>query len=470
MFKKRFWNYLIEGVPLSSAAPLLRGDDLKKKKKRSQMAKPQDDKETKKKTESMRIRESVMVGDAIPANTDPKAALEGPRVKVILLTEGLGNMHDLNYYGPEAVQSMPGIFEGTACMLNHLSYEQEKNRPEGDVESTVGYYKNLHVETIEGKLACCGELHFDLSESGKQAYEKALTAIHYRSEFPTGDKEYIGLSVNANGESEERRMTIEGETLVVNYVLHFKEARSCDIVTLPARGGRFVALVESMNGAQMKNNKEVRTMIVKRLKAASAALKEAQSEKDPDLRLKKISEAQKWINSLTKEAVEAVRRAKEDEAGEDEDKDEDEDESNRGKEAEDEAEAAARCADNPDGDDAPGDSHTVTTHKVVKKTGKAAVANDDGGAAEANRLAIKTLIHESGLTEKHFDMSEFDGMTFKEAKKMIAGIRRISEANARIILQVVGPDVAAARGVKVTESQRTATVDNGADFAQLPTL
>jgi hypothetical protein len=438
-----------ESMPASTGAPLYRG---------------------KKKNESRRIWEAA---DATGAIDSIRPLLEGSIVKVVLLTEGLGNTHDMNYYGPEAVNSMPKAFEGAPCMLNHLSYSQEEDRPEGEVEKTVGYYKNLRVETVGGKMACVGELHFDLSSEGWNAFNKAKTAIHYKSEFPMLEREYVGLSVNAAGESEEREMVIDGQPMTVHYVLKFDEARSCDMVTLPARGGKFVDLVESMAGSQSKH-KEVRIMIVKQLGAAKSALKEAQSEKDSDLRTKKISEAQTAIDSLLKKfAEEASRRSRE--KCEDEDESESEDES----EGEDESEAEgdldlthkAEDEDASDGDDGAGDgdSHTIKTLKVVRKTGKAAI-KDDEDEQESRRLAIKALVGESGITKEAFDMPALLAMPFREAKAKIAETKRLAQYLSKKILESVGSDVSAGHGSKFHEAGSGSRADNTAEFADLAVI
>lgn len=409
--------------------------------------------------------------------------LEGPRVQVVLLTEGLGNLTDKNYYGPEAVNSMPAAFEGAVCMLNHPSYTEERDRPEGEVQRTLGYYKNLRVESVGGRLGCVGELHFDRSPEGQAAYQKALTAIHYKDEFPGSGKEYVGLSVNAQGDSEPREMMVEGEMMDVNYVLGFVEARSCDMVTLPARGGRIVALVESVAGAQI-NNKEVRTMIVKRLRAAQAALKEAMSEKDPDLRGTKISEAQKEVDSLLKDTLEAASRAKkpakatEGKKGyEDEDEAEDESESRDGKGAGD-MEAAEAGEDDPDVDgngDSP-DSHTVTKHTktVVKKTGKAATGGEDEDedeSKESHRLAVLGLIEASGINKKYFDLVELNSMTFKEAKKEISRAKRMHEAATESVLATIDAESAGGHVERTREAGgKPAKASNDDMFPDLTVL
>jgi len=237
--------------------------------------------------ESGLIRETSVM--AAPASSSPSVTnpAEGPKVQVILLTEGLGNRRDMNYYGPEAVASMPRAFEGAPMFLDHPSVSEDKDIPERRVRAKVGYFKNLRVESIGGKAACCGEVHFDLSDEGRNAYRKAETAVHYRK-YNTG-REYIGLSVNASAaRAERRKIAIDGSQESVNYVLEFAApAESCDMVTIPARGGAFIALMESVSGARMKKE-DTRMETLKRLEAAQAALKEAEGEKDSGAQKTKV--------------------------------------------------------------------------------------------------------------------------------------------------------------------------------------
>jgi len=430
------------------------------------------------KKESIRIihEAGVMNGSSsVPARKD---GLEGNIVRVVLLTEGLGNIRDKNYYGPEAVMSMPLVFEGAPMMVDHPSYSEERDIPEGRVNKTVGYYKNLHVETLEGKSSCIGEVHFDQSEEGRNAYQKACTAVHYAHEFPGMGKEYVGLSVNAQGESEPRTMIVEGSEMDVNYVLRFVEARSCDMVTIPARGGKFVALVESIAGARMQKE-ETRMETLKRLEAAQAALKEAESEKDSKKRQEKTAEARKEVESLLKDLKEAAAKKtaeayEKKEKKEEESEVEDEAESEVEDEAESETEMEDDSQDDGDDDDASGgDSHTTVTHKVVKKTGKAAMhaeSKKDDGAMEANRLAIDGLIDKYNIracfTKEH--LTKLSKGTFREAKVEIERMKTMSEASVAKVLKQIGVDAPVAHRTKESgEAGASVEPSNNQHFASL---
>jgi len=457
-----------EAMSLSSAPAVLRGT----KKQSYQSAR--------------HIYEAVEVIQAREAAEG--SAKEGCIAKVILITEGLGNLRDKNYYGPEAIQSAPAIFEGKPMMVDHPSYSEEKDIPEGRINKTVGYYKNLRVEKMaDGRLACVGECHFDLSEEGMNAFQKSRTAVHYKEDFPRSDQEYVGISVNAEGESEPRKMLINGQEMDVNYVMRFVGARSADMVTIPARGGAFVATVESIAGARMKN-KEVRMKTVERLQTAQAALKEAKKLEDPELRAKKVIEAEKAIESLLKDILEATAKGKkseakkEDEAEDGESIETDPDSLSSEDEGED-GERGAMCgededaADGDDGDDGDGadagDSHTTVTHKVVKKTGKAALQKQDESHREAHRLAIKQLISESGINPKYFNEGKLLRLSIKEAREYIADKKREHAVLAEEMIEKFGLEVTPAHRSRESGTTREAgelEATNNAEFPKLSVI
>lgn len=163
-----------------------------------------------------RLSEAGQLGEAITPERAPASTTEGPRFRVVLISEGLGNRLNLNYYGREAIESAPAIFEGKPCFLNHPAVSEERDIPERRVQDKCGYFKNCQVVESEGRKALEAELHFDLSATGRMAADKARTALHYRSEFPGSAEEYVGLSVNADGLTEVRNMLVDGVLSEVN--------------------------------------------------------------------------------------------------------------------------------------------------------------------------------------------------------------------------------------------------------------
>ena len=406
----------------------------------------------------------VNIREANAEQSSKEGVREGNIVDVVLITEGLGNRRNMNYYGPEAIDSAPAVFEGKPCFLDHPSESEERDIPERRVRQKCGYFKNCRVETIENAKACIGELHFDLSEDGEQAYLKACTALHYKGDFPGSSSEWIGLSINADGDVEDRTVQWEGETLQVNYVTQFRDAMSCDIVTSPARGGRFLALVESAAGAKPKQ--EVRPMnkgLKKALEAAQTALEGVDKEKDASKKADKALEATKLFSAFLKEAA---KQAYQDES-------EDEGESENEGESEDENEGEG---------ESDGDSHVVTTHKVVKKTGKAAVPqkdeaddagdddhgddgddnDDDKDAMEAKRELISKIAKESGIELPKGKLERLAKGSLKEAKAEIADLKTITESVAKKVLKSI--EVPTLSMAKVTESDRNGNADGEDSF------
>lgn len=184
--------------------------------------------------ESMRCSEVLTTA---PGSTVDAPA--GPMAMCVLITEGLGNMADMHYYGKECLKSAPALFEGKPCFIDHQAKSEQEDRPERTVRDKCGYFKNVRVEEVDGRLGLVGELHFDLTETGSYAFKKAATAVHYKGDFPDGE-EYVGLSIAADGDLEERTMVIDGVSQDVKYVTRFTAVGSVDEVTSPARGGRFI--------------------------------------------------------------------------------------------------------------------------------------------------------------------------------------------------------------------------------------
>lgn len=472
---------ILESIPASAFDAVLRiGDPKKKKKKAKELIG-----DVPKINESNRIIESAgVIGstDAVVDKADDKKIVKGPVMKVWLLTEGLGNMRDKNYYGRECIESAPPVFEGSVMMLNHLGYVDESNRPEGDVEKTVAYYRNCkaeQVQTMEGlKYALTAEAHFDTTQEGLNAYQKAKTAVHFRDNFPASSKEYVGISVNAIGESEARQMMVNGQQLDVNYVMRFAEgSRGADMVTLPARGGSFRALVEDIYGA--KPSKEVKMKkLLKTLESAQTALKEALALTDADKRQVKALEAQKAIDVAVKAVAEAAVLKPSGEAdgqrtitdGEESDTMHDPENADCECEACKPSGDAAEPAPEADPEDA---SSHVITHKVVSK-GKAAVAaaaKQESERKEMQKAAVEKLIESSGIDKKYFDIPSLVAVSFSEAKLDIAKQKRMHESAVATVLAKVGGNVSASHRARESAAsgseEGNQTAPNNAEFPLL---
>src|SRR3972149_1943112 len=173
--------------------------------------------------------------------------LQNRSVRTIIITEGLGNLRDKNFYTPEAINSIRDLFnKGKQFYIDHPSESEESDRPERSVRDLAGYFYDTKVGTVkdpdtgEDLTACFATLKFDESETGDLAFGKVKTAVEFQRRFPNSKDVYAGISINGGGLSHTG--TIRG--IQVNVVTEIQEVFSADIVTKPARGGRFLALVQ----------------------------------------------------------------------------------------------------------------------------------------------------------------------------------------------------------------------------------
>jgi hypothetical protein len=215
----------------------------------------------------LRIRERIReASTAAPAGA----------ARVVIITEGLGNLRDRNFYTGDAIKSAAKILAGKPCFLNHPSESEERDRPERSVRDLCGYFVDTRVGTVndpdtgESLTACYGTLKFDRSESGQRARALVETALTYQKNFPEDKDVYCGISINAGGVSHPGE--VDGEQ--VNMVTEIQEAFSADIVTKPARGGKFLALVESAMGAHRRRlpRRRVKVQVFGRTGIEAAAI------------------------------------------------------------------------------------------------------------------------------------------------------------------------------------------------------
>lgn len=169
-----------------------------------------------------------------------------PMARVVIITEGLGNLRDRNYYTASAVKSSADVFHGKQFYINHPSQSEEEDRPERDMRDLAGYFVETQVGTVEDPdtgetlTACFATLKFSTTRDGRDAFEQVKTALQYQKDFPETKDVYCGISINGGGVSHPGE--IDG--MDVNMVTEIEEAFSADIVTKPARGGKFLSLIQ----------------------------------------------------------------------------------------------------------------------------------------------------------------------------------------------------------------------------------
>jgi hypothetical protein len=205
-------------------------------------------------------------GAPISRNLEGDLTKEGKRFKVILIQEGLGNLHDGFYYTREALEAavQNKVFEGKKVYANHPSVSEEADRPERDVRDIIAYIENSKISQVPGDGSrACIEAEVCLSQSPSIDWARNLMTetIGYRQKHP--DQDFVGLSINAFGDAEEVPIeeflkTYQVPTSVkpklaealknglsaIRVTKEISEARSVDLVTEAGAGGKILQLME----------------------------------------------------------------------------------------------------------------------------------------------------------------------------------------------------------------------------------
>lgn len=185
------------------------------------------------------------------------------KFRVVLLEEGLGNSNDAFYYSKEALDSAISIFTGAKIYADHPTMEEEQIRPERSTRDILGHFENLSVETSDsGSAILCGDVDTIPSSDCDWARALMIRAVENSEKFP--GKEFIGLSINAAGDSESvsideviskapkgakpkleeaKKNGIES----VKVVRKINAAVSCDLVTEAGAGGKILNIIQGEN-------------------------------------------------------------------------------------------------------------------------------------------------------------------------------------------------------------------------------
>jgi CYTH domain-containing protein len=175
--------------------------------------------------------------------------------QVIILEVGRGNSRDKHFYGADTIRkaAVDKVFDGAQAYADHPGLDEDINRPERSVRDLVGYYFNtreVEVTNSTGETVPALAASMKIQEGADWAIGLIREAISFNTRYP--NKTYVGISINADGDVSPA--IVDGEQ--VNYVHRITEAFSADMVTKPARGGKFLALVESQSGSHKPTKKE----------------------------------------------------------------------------------------------------------------------------------------------------------------------------------------------------------------------
>lgn len=214
---------------------------------------------------SFKFLESVTAGVEGVDGTPQNAIVGFTKYKVIMLQEGMGNFGSGHWYSRGAIESAVPVFEGKKIYADHPSTSDDHNRPERTVRDILGHFENVHTEEAEdGRLNLVGEVKILPDDSYRWARSLMEHAVEFSKKYP--DKEFIGLSINANGDATEMSINdlvtagVPESTLPklkeaqdagiesIQFVSIIADAVSCDLVTEAGAGGKVLQLLEGVNG------------------------------------------------------------------------------------------------------------------------------------------------------------------------------------------------------------------------------
>lgn len=212
--------------------------------------------------------------------------------KTVLIQEGLGNLRDAYWYSTDALESAVSIFEGKKIYADHPSASDDSDRPERSVKDILGHFENVAVETDEdGRSMLTANVVVLPEQSFDWARGLMKHSLEYAKKYP--DKEFVGLSINASGDSEpigieefikqndppestlpKLQKAMDDGIDTLNVVKVIENAVSIDLVTEPGAGGKILKLIEEAKMATKANKKEAANQ-----KTIKDALKENEDEK-----------------------------------------------------------------------------------------------------------------------------------------------------------------------------------------------
>lgn len=219
------------------------------------------------------------------------------KFRVVLIKEGLGNLKDAFFYSRAALESAVPVFEGKKIFADHPTALEDETRPERSVRDIIGHFENVALVEGDGGVA---QLEADAVTMPDEPYRWARAlmrhAVEYSEKYP--DKEFVGLSINATGESSEAKIedvlesAPEGAKLKlmqardngitsVRIVDAISEAVSCDLVTEAGAGGEVLKLLEAERDTR-PDGEDVKTKSEDKMENETEK-KEAAPEEKPEV-------------------------------------------------------------------------------------------------------------------------------------------------------------------------------------------
>lgn len=220
----------------------------------------------------------------------PTQEAKGSEWDVTLIRGGF-NIGRGRYYTAEALDSIVALAneKPIQCMANHMSTQEMRQRPEGDVRNVVGWFTNVRREGNEVK----GTLNM-LTDSASP-YPHLPEAM--KQSFQRGNPNFVELSIR--GSAPAKSGTVEGvRTHIVPALTHLA---SVDLVTRGGAGGAISNLLASERDIYKGENMDLKELLTD---VSSDDVKAAVAETHPDLFAVAESEEPEEIEEIIEEEEE----------------------------------------------------------------------------------------------------------------------------------------------------------------------
>lgn len=176
------------------------------------------------------VRESSQVVEAV------KGEAVGREFDVMIIEVGLSQ--NGTYYPAETLKKAVPLFEGADSFADHITKDEQQNRPERSIRDKVGKFTNPEF----GSFKMGGKVR----EGIKARFHVVAPWLRevLKESVEGGINDFLGFSIEGEGRVFLR--TVAGQR--VQYVDEIHKIRSVDCVTSPAAGGRIMQLVASDRG------------------------------------------------------------------------------------------------------------------------------------------------------------------------------------------------------------------------------
>ena len=228
------------------------------------------------------------------------------------------NLSQTVFYPAKVLERDKNIFANAKMFLNHPTFMEELERPEGDLANWVAQLKEVWWDGSMGAIR------------GRAKIVDPTFQEKARKLAETGELKELGVSIRAFGEGE--RKNIDGIKHKVLEIEKLTAARSVDFVTFPGAGGKVevlesalmpdlsrellgregpIAVKEIEGGGQVDDLKDLTAEEIRESRPDLVAeLQEAKDDKElDDMRVKEISDLKKQLRESQERTQVQTERA-----------------------------------------------------------------------------------------------------------------------------------------------------------------